>query len=96
MTRHDRMIAEFIKYEQTRASLATHVDPNADHSVVGVPLGTRLQRIIRRHGAWMLWIATQDFHHGTYLLLHDNGMVIRVTSRADEGDEEFVVRPAMP
>jgi len=88
------MIEAFIEYEERRAQLATHVDPNADHSVVGVPLGTRLQRIIRLDNGWRLWLATNDFKHGTYLDIHNNGMIVRVTVRADEGDECFVVRPS--
>ena len=65
------------------------------HSIVGLPLGTRLHRIERlsdRH-AWRLWIATADYLYGTYLLLHDSGRVERVVVRIDEGDDIMLVRP---
>lgn len=62
--------------------------------IVGMPQGTKCQRIIRLRRGWMVWIATTDYVHGTYLILCDSGEVVRVTAREDEGDEMFVVRPA--
>jgi hypothetical protein len=41
-----------------------------------------------------VWLATTDFKIGTYLVLRDDGMVLRVTARADEGDEVIMVKPA--
>lgn len=64
-----------------------------NHSVIGVPPGTRLLRISRLRGYWIVWTATSDYVHGTYLRMYDSGKVVRVTVRIDEGDEEFVVRP---
>jgi len=62
--------------------------------VIGCPLGTRLQRIERAgYREWRLWIATSDYVHGTYLYLHHDGMVERVTVRENEGDESIVVCP---
>lgn len=43
-------------------------------------------------GVWRLWLHTPDFVHGTYLKLYSCGKIIRVVSREDEGDEEFVVK----
>jgi phage gp46-like protein len=63
------------------------------HEIVGLPIGTRLHRIVRLQHGWRLWIATADYVHGTYLLLHDSGGVERVVVRIDEGDEVSLVRP---
>ena len=65
-----------------------------DTNTIGVPPGTRLQRIIRLEHGWWLWIATTDFVYGTYIVLYDNGRIIHCTIRADEGDEIMQVRPA--
>jgi hypothetical protein len=65
-----------------------------DQSIVGLPPGTRLYRIVRLSHAWQAWIATKDFINGTYLILQDSGRVDNVTARADEGDEVFMVRPS--
>ena len=63
------------------------------HSIVGCQPGTRLYRIIRLPYGWRLWLATRDFIYGSYLELHDNGLVVRYESRIDEGDEIIKVRP---
>lgn len=65
----------------------------SDRNTIGVPIGTRLQRIIRLPTSWRLWIATADFVFGTYLELHDNGRITNTTVRRDEGDDTFEVRP---
>ncbi len=89
-TTQERMLNAFAAHE-----LSTRVaNKSADHSVVGVPLGTRLMRIIRSQQSWRLWLSTADYKHGTYLDLFHNGMIIRVVVRVDEGDEVFVVRPS--
>ena len=59
---------------------------------IGVPLGTRLQRIIRHSDKWQLWIATKDYIHGTYLLLWDDGLIENVTEREGEGPDVFMVK----
>ena len=52
----------------------------------------RLQRIDRQpDGTWLLWIATADYVYGTYLLLKENGDIVRVTERDGEGTDEHVV-----
>ena len=70
---------------------ATH-DPKR---YIGMPSGTRCMRIVYvdRH-TWLVWIATEDYKVGTYHVLHSDGMVERITARADEGDEIQVTRPA--
>jgi len=64
-----------------------------DQVVIGVPLATRLQRIIRHKDKWQLWLATRDYQYGTYLLLWDDGLVESVTERENEGPSTFVVKP---
>ena len=64
-----------------------------DHDTIGMPLGTRLMRVIRLTHGWRMWIATNDYKYGSYLEFYDNGLIIRVTTRPDEGDEIFWVRP---
>lgn len=66
----------------------------AGHDVIGTPPGTRLMRIIREPMAWKLWVSTRDYVFGTTLHLHNDGTIVRVTTRVDEGDEEFFVRPS--
>lgn len=83
-----RMLDAFIQYErETRGKLDAH-------SIVGVPVGTRLQRIIRGVNGWTLWVATRDYKHGTYYVLHNTGLAENITVRGDEGDNEFVMRPS--
>jgi hypothetical protein len=50
----------------------------------------RVERV--SHG-WRVWLATNDYVFGTYLLLHNSGQVQRVVTRVDEGDDTIVVRP---
>lgn len=42
---------------------------------------------------YRLWLHTNDFVLGTFLLLQSDGGITRVTVREDEGDEICVVRP---
>lgn len=51
----------------------------------------RIERDIR--GGWILWIATRDYIHGTFIMLWDDGKAERVTIREDEGDEILMIRP---
>jgi hypothetical protein len=71
-----------------------HGYPLGDHHTIGMPLGTRLQRLIRLPHGWRLWVSTKDFRYGTYLELHDSGRIVKFTSREGEGDEFFQVRPS--
>lgn len=43
---------------------------------------------------WRVWLHTNDWIHGTYLLLYKDGKIERVTVREDEGDDIIVVKPA--
>ena len=83
-----RMLEGFALY-----TAAQPRDFSAQHDIIGVPIGTRLQRIVRLPNAWRLWTATRDFMHGSYLELHNNGRIMNCTARADEGDEVFEARP---
>ena len=45
-------------------------------------------------GHWIIWLHTNDFIHGTFLRLYDNGLIENVTIRSDRPDEDiFVVKP---
>jgi hypothetical protein len=68
--------------------------------IIGIPPRTSLLRIERipafdnDHGTWHIWTnANEDFTLGTHITLHDNGCVERVTIRADEGDDVWLVKP---
>jgi hypothetical protein len=66
------------------------------NDIIGVPLGTRLIRIERDtdNHCWLVWTArSPDGTCGSYIVLHDDGLVVTVCARADEGDESFVVKP---
>ena len=81
------MLDAFIAYErETRDRLE-------GHRFIGVPIGTRLRAIMRGENSWRLWIATNDFKHGTYYTLYNDGAIYSTTARRDEGDEHIVVRP---
>ena len=43
---------------------------------------------------WRIWLHTADWKHGTYLLLHSDGMVERVTETEDDGVQTIVVKLA--
>lgn len=64
------------------------------YRVVGMPLGSRCKRIERLIDGWRVWLSTADYVFGTWLELYDDGSIVNVTTRADEGDESFVVRPS--
>ena len=83
-----RMLEAFIAYErETRDRLG-------DYNTMSVPIGTRLQRIIRLDNGWKLWVATRDYIHGTYYILDNDGSMTMVTARSDEGDEIAHTRPS--
>lgn len=87
--RQRRMLQAFADYEQRDPAT---VGPR--HNIVGMPLGTRLLRMIRQKGVWWMWLATKDYIYGTYLLVYDDGHIERVTIREDEGDDIITVRPS--
>jgi hypothetical protein len=87
--RQQAMIQAFTDYERRDPATVS-----IRHTIVGMPLGTRLLRMIRQRDCWWLWLATSDYVYGTYLCVYDDGRVERVTVREDEGDEIMLVRPS--
>lgn len=87
--RQYRMLRAFADYEQRDPATV-----GLRHTVVGMPYGTRLLRMIRKKECWWLWLATKDYIYGTYLALYDDGRIERVTVRTDEGDDILNVRPS--
>ena len=83
------MLDALIVYERTRNQ---RIDPR--YNIIGMPVGTRLMRMVRKDTSWILWLATRDYIYGTYLQVWDDGHVERVTIREDEGDEVITVRPS--
>ena len=83
-----RMLDAFIAYERELR------DRPATHNLGGVPVGTRLLRIIRHDNSWQLWVATRDFKYGTYYMLNGDGSMQMVTTRVDEGDDITYSRPS--
>ena len=43
---------------------------------------------------WRLWLSTNDYVHGTYLAMYDDGHCERITVRAGEGDDIMLVKPS--
>lgn len=83
-----KLLEAFIAFErETRDRLG-------DHNTLAVPVGTRLQRIIRNDNGWQLWLSTRDYKHGTYYLLNNDGSMQMVVARPDEGDEITNSRPS--
>ena len=80
-----RMLANFAEY------IDKPLPP--DHTIVGMPLGARCHRITRLPRGWRVWIATNDFVYGTFLELFDDGRVLHCTTRPDEGEDVYWVRP---
>jgi len=78
------------------AGFASFADPAMlrEHCIVGMPTGSRAQRLERLPHGWRLWLATRDFVYGTYLELFDDGRILHCTTRADEGDEFYWARPS--
>jgi hypothetical protein len=60
-----------------------------------IALPPRLQggAVDRLANGWRIWLHTNDYKLGTYLLLLDDGSAKRVTTYADEGDEEWKILP---
>ena len=84
------MLSAFAAYERATRD---HSDSDATNIMQQYP-GTRLYRIVRIPNGWRVWLATRDFIHGSFLELHDTGLVMRYECRPDEGEESYVVRPS--
>lgn len=65
-----------------------------DECIVGMPIGTRAKQLVRLPHGWRLWLATNDFIYGTYLELFDDGRIMNMTTRRDEGDDFYWARPS--
>jgi hypothetical protein len=81
------MLNAFADYEHAHA-LPDH------HNIMQQYPGTRLYRVVRIPDGWRIWLATRDFIHGSFLELHNSGLVIRYDIRPDDGEESFVCRPS--
>ena len=44
-------------------------------------------------GYWLLWINTSNFKEGTFLRMHDNGMMERVTVYEDGTELVSIIKP---
>ena len=42
-------------------------------------------------GYWDIWLNTNDFIHGTFLRLYDNGKIERITIRVERPDDDIVL-----
>ena len=61
---------------------------------IAVPPNTRVIRIARMPDHWIVWLyANVDFTVGTFLELHDSGLIERVTI-GEEEERRFTVREA--
>lgn len=62
-------------------------------TIIGVAANTRLRRIERTNGGWLLWTDTVDYNLGTYIYLDDQGGAAKITERAGEGPDIIQVKP---
>ena len=81
------MLNAFADYEHAHA-LPDH------HNIMQQYPGTRLYRVVRIPDGWRIWLATRDFIHGSFLELHNSGLVMRYDIRPDDGEESIVCRPS--
>jgi hypothetical protein len=44
------------------------------------------------NSCWYLWLHTIDWKHGTYMTLHDGGLVTTTVVREDQGDDTWIVK----
>jgi len=82
----------------TRSTITVGVQPNTKLLRVErmtprtVPMDWGDELIVGT-GSWMVWLnANHDFTLGTYLLLHDDGSIERVTAEPDGGEDIFTVK----
>jgi hypothetical protein len=88
------MLAGFALYNPAAQPRSNGDGPQlVDDTTIATPPGTRLMRIIRLPRGWRLWTATRDYVFGSYLELFEDGRILNVTTRVDEGDEMFWSRP---
>jgi len=60
---------------------------------VGLPNKITVSAIDRdsTNSLWRLWLHTNDFVHGTFVALHDDGTVERITTREGDGTEDVAL-----
>lgn len=64
---------------------------------IGLQTGSK-QLVVTRHFKdcpyWDIWISTNDYKLGTFVRLHHDGLVEKITVRADEPcDEVWTIKP---
>lgn len=66
-----------------------------DTQRIGIQRGTRFIRLDRCINSWRVWIACNaDYTQGTYLSLHDDGAIKRVTLEPDGTEYIALVKPS--
>jgi hypothetical protein len=63
---------------------------------IALPPGTKFLRLTRsrNNDGWIIWInADPDFEYGTFLYLYNNGRIENWTTRPDQQETCFEVRP---
>lgn len=69
-----------------------------DHTIIGIPLGTRLHALVLCGAETHVWIALKNRHdeyekwQGTYLCVEPNGQVTRIT-RDEHTEDAFIIKP---
>lgn len=58
---------------------------------IGARSGNPTPVLFKPNGFWIIWLNTNDFIHGTFLKLYDDGMIERVTVREDEPDDDVIL-----
>lgn len=82
----ERMLAGFALYVERPL--------NPDQCTIAMPIGARAMRLIRLPHGWRLWLSTRDYVYGSYIELFDDGRILHMTTRVDEGDDCFWARPS--
>ena len=65
---------------------------------IGIPPCTKFVALFRLKDSWLAWIAVRDMQaryadwQGTYLQLHDNGGITRVTVYDDGHEEAMIIK----
>lgn len=67
-------------------------------SRIGLPAGSRDVRLERvdsdTHHYWRLWLSyDRNMEFGTYLMLHDNGAITRITVHPDGWEQTMTIKP---
>lgn len=69
------------------------MEQNKHYHHIGIPQRSKLLRLERFEDHWRVWLqADANFVCGQFLRLYDNGAIMKVTIRADEGDDEMMIK----